>query len=90
MVDSTLGVLLEADRRDGSQHVHTLRVWLAVDRHLQRTAKLLHVHPNTVRYRLTRIGVLLKLDLRHVDTRFQIDLALRILEALERTTPAGE
>ncbi len=85
MVDGTLGPLLSADADDGTDYVRTLRGWLSQDRHLERTAALLHVHPNTVRYRIGRAGDVLGLDLKNVDNRFQLDLALRVLDALEGT-----
>lgn len=85
MVEGTLGPLLSADAREGTEYVRTLRNWLAQDRHLERTAALLHVHPNTVRYRVGRAQDVLGLDLKNVDNRFQIDLALRVLDALEGT-----
>lgn len=85
MVEGTLGPLLSADSREGTDYVRTLRGWLSQDRHLERTAALLHVHPNTVRYRIGRAQDVLGLDLRNVDNRFQIDLALRVLDALEGT-----
>jgi sugar diacid utilization regulator len=82
MVVGTLGPLLSADSAEGTEYVRTLRIWLAQDRHLERTAALLHVHPNTVRYRVTRAQNVLGVDLKSVDNRFQIDLALRVLEVL--------
>jgi len=85
MVDAVLGPLLQADAQEGSDYVRTLRGWLAQDRHLERSAAALHVHPNTVRYRISRAQQILGLDLKSVDNRFQIDLALRVLEALEGT-----
>jgi DNA-binding PucR family transcriptional regulator len=83
MVTATLGPLLAADSAEGTEYVRTLRTWLAQDRHLERTAALLHIHPNTVRYRLGRVQDLLGADLKSVETRFHIDLALRVLEALQ-------
>jgi DNA-binding PucR family transcriptional regulator len=88
LVDGSLGPLLRSDR-GGTQYVRTLRTWLTKDRHLERTADELHVHPNTVRYRLGRAQELLELDLRDVDDRFQVDRALRLLDAIDgaaRTT----
>lgn len=85
LVDGTLGPLLAADATDGTDYVRTLRGWLSQDRHLERTAALLHVHPNTVRYRIGRMQDVLGLDLKSVDNRFQIDLALRVHEALRGT-----
>jgi len=82
MVISTLGPLLSADSAEGTEYVQTLRSWLAQDRHLERTAAQLHVHPNTVRYRVARAQDVLGMDLKCVDNRFQVELALRVLEAL--------
>lgn len=38
----------------GDQVIETLRAWLLHDRNIPRTARALHVHVNTLRYRLTR------------------------------------
>ncbi|MGQ0466243.1 MAG: helix-turn-helix domain-containing protein [Sporichthyaceae bacterium] len=86
MVEATLGPLLRSDARDGTDYVRTLRGWLSQDRHLERTAALLHVHPNTVRYRVARAEKVLGLDLKSVEHRFGVDLALRVLDALEGTS----
>jgi PucR family transcriptional regulator, purine catabolism regulatory protein len=34
--------------------VPSVRVWLERDRHTERAARALHVHPNTLRYRVQR------------------------------------
>ncbi|HZB04983.1 MAG TPA: helix-turn-helix domain-containing protein [Thermoleophilaceae bacterium] len=55
----------------------TLEAWL---RHCGRTeavAKALHVHPQTVRYRLTRLRELFGSRLDDPDGRFELELALR-------------
>jgi purine catabolism regulator len=39
----------------------------------------LHIHPNTLRYRLERAADLAGLDLRDADTRFKLQLAARLL-----------
>jgi sugar diacid utilization regulator/putative methionine-R-sulfoxide reductase with GAF domain len=82
MVEGTLGPLLSADA-GGTDYVRTLRGWLSQDRHLERTAALLNLHSNTVRYRIARVQDVLGLDLKSVDNRFQVDLALRVLDALK-------
>jgi len=48
--------LEELDRDRGTQHVRTLRVFLAANGSLIDTARELFLHSNTVRHRLTRIG----------------------------------
>jgi DNA-binding PucR family transcriptional regulator len=84
IVDNTLGPLIAADDKGGSEYVKTLEAFLASDRHLERTAAALHIHVNTVRYRLGKIQDDLGVDLHDVDTRFLIELALRVQAALHR------
>ncbi|WP_067654336.1 PucR family transcriptional regulator [Nocardia harenae] len=42
--------------------LHTLRVYIAADRHRQLAAQRLYVHPNTLDYRLRRVGELTGLN----------------------------
>ncbi|MDQ6741530.1 MAG: helix-turn-helix domain-containing protein [Candidatus Dormibacteraeota bacterium] len=42
-------------------------------------AAALHVHPNTLRYRLERAGDIAGLQLREPETRFQLQLASQLL-----------
>jgi len=84
IVAGALGPLLEADAAGGSEYVQTLDAYLATDRHLEPAAHRLHVHPNTVRYRLAKVQELLGVSLRDVDDRFLLELALRVRAALDR------
>ena len=43
-------------------------------------AKELYLHRNSVRYKLRRISEITGLDLRDPEARFQLQLALRILD----------
>jgi sugar diacid utilization regulator len=83
MVASALGPLLEADAAGASEYVKTLDAYLASDRRLEKTANDLYVHPNTVRYRLTKIQEMLGVSLRDVEERFLLELALRVRAALD-------
>ncbi|MCK0177502.1 PucR family transcriptional regulator [Mycolicibacterium sp. F2034L] len=47
--------LAEMDQRRGTQHVRTLRAFLAANGSLSDTARVLYLHTNTVRHRLGRI-----------------------------------
>jgi len=84
-----LAPLLSSDEQRGSEHIRTLRVYLAHDRHLQRTADALHLHVNSLRYRLRRIEQLLAMDLHNPDDRFHLELAVRIADVL-RLTQTGQ
>jgi len=71
---------LERDRL-----LETLEAWLAHQRHTPRIAEALHVHPQTVRYRLAKLRELLGDALETPDGRFELELALRARRALEAT-----
>jgi hypothetical protein len=60
----------------------TLAAWLAYQRHTPRIAAELHVHPQTVRYRLAKLHELLGDRLDSADGRFELELALRAGAAL--------
>ena len=62
--------------------LETLAAWLAHQRHTPRIAAELHVHPQTVRYRIAKLRDLLGDALQTPDGRFELELALRIRSAL--------
>jgi hypothetical protein len=55
----------------------TLRVWLDHPGQVSRVAEELHVHPQTIRYRLARLRELLGDALEDPDARFALQVALR-------------
>jgi hypothetical protein len=55
----------------------TLVAWLAAQGRLQLVAERLHVHPQTVRYRLARLRELFGEALDDPQRRFELELALR-------------
>ena len=55
----------------------TLLAWLAQGRSAPAAARVLHAHPQTVRYRLAQLRDLLGDALDDPDARFEIELALR-------------
>ena len=56
----------------------TLRVWLAEQGRLGPVAQRLGIHPQTARYRLTRLRELFGPALDDADARFWLELALRV------------
>jgi len=56
----------------------TLAAWLAHQRHTPRIASELHVHPQTVRYRIAKLRERLGDAMETPQGRFELDLALRI------------
>lgn len=82
--EETLAPVLRADSRDGSDLLHTLQTYLEKDRRATETARALHVHVNTLRYRIERVGKLLRVDLDDPDARFFLLLALRLSTVVGR------
>jgi hypothetical protein len=60
----------------------TLVAWLAAQGRLQTVAERLHVHPQTVRYRLGQLRELFGEALDDPDARFELELALRVQGSL--------
>ena len=86
----TLGPLLDVDARDGSDLLNTLHTFLEHDRRIAETARALHLHVNTLRYRVERIARLLKADLDDPEKRFFVLLALRLRGIVGVTERAGQ
>jgi sugar diacid utilization regulator len=84
-VNSVLGSLADRDGKGGGDNVKTLIAYFAEDRHLKRTAERLHVHLNTVRYRIERIEEILEISFRDPDQRFRVEWAVRLQDRLTRT-----
>jgi len=77
-----LGALAEHDRRRGGELVQTLRAYLE-EGEQQAAARRLKVHPNTLRYRLDRIGEIIDVDLADPETRLNLAVALRVQGLLD-------
>jgi hypothetical protein len=60
-----------------ARHEATLLAWLRHAGHAPDVARELHVHPQTVRYRIARLRDLFGAALDDPDARFELELALR-------------
>jgi DNA-binding PucR family transcriptional regulator len=72
-----LGPVLEYDARNDAGLFDTLRAFMDCSGSWSRTAESLHVHVNTVRYRIARVGQLTGRDLSSLEDRVDVFLALR-------------
>jgi sugar diacid utilization regulator len=77
-----LGALTAHEARHRSGLTRTLAVYLRENGSLQRAARELHVHPNTITYRLNRVEDITGLDLDRYQDRLMAQVALEIMEAL--------
>jgi PucR family transcriptional regulator, purine catabolism regulatory protein len=80
--DDVLGALTRADRDRQAGYLTTLACYLRENNSPQRAARYLHVHPNTVAYRVKRIEEITGLSLDSYRDRLSTQVALEILDAL--------
>ncbi|MGH3963954.1 MAG: PucR family transcriptional regulator [Pseudonocardiaceae bacterium] len=76
-----LGTLLDYDEEHRTDLVHTLSVYLHHHGSHKRSARVLHLHTNTVAYRVARIEAITGLDLDDPDDRLLAHVAVKIIEA---------
>lgn len=74
----TLGRLISHDDNRSAELVETLEAFFACHGNLSQTANRLHIHRNTLTYRLERISAITQLDLDDADARFSLQLALKL------------
>ncbi len=74
---SVLGPIERLPESRRARHLETLRAWLDCRGHGPRMAEALHLHAQTVRYRVARLRETLDVDLDDPDARFAVELALR-------------
>lgn len=74
----TLGRLITHDDNKNAELVETLEAFFTCHGNLSQTANRLHIHRNTLTYRLERIAAITQLDLDDPDARFSLQLALKL------------
>jgi hypothetical protein len=74
-----IGPVLDYDKRSDAGLVETLLAFLDNSGSWSRTAEVMHLHVNTVRYRIGRVEELTGRDLSQLEDRVDVFLALRSL-----------
>jgi hypothetical protein len=82
LIFGSLRPLLELAAPDRDRLLETLQAWLDHQRHTPAVAAELHVHPQTVRYRIGKLRELLGSALDTPAGRFELLMALRARAAL--------
>jgi sugar diacid utilization regulator len=80
--DDVLGSLSRNERERRAEYLTTLACYLRENSSPQRAARFLHVHPNTVAYRIKRIEEITGLSMDSYRDRLTTQVALEILDAL--------
>lgn len=82
VVSPAITRLRDYDRKHNTEFLPSLQAWLdGLD--VIASARALHVHVNTFRYRLRRIAEVAQLDLDDPETRFALMLELRLADRLQ-------
>jgi hypothetical protein len=76
-----LGTLLDYDTERRAELVRTLSVYLHHHGSHKQSARMLHLHTNTVAYRVARIEAISGLDLSDPDDRLVAHVAVKIIES---------
>jgi purine catabolism regulator len=80
-----LAPLVDYDRARGTPLLKTLEVYLQRHGNLRQSARDLHIHLNTLHYRLHRITEVTGIDLKDADARLDLLLALRVRALAEHS-----
>jgi DNA-binding PucR family transcriptional regulator len=83
LVEQTVAPLVSYDRTKGTDLTLTLETYLDENTSPTRTATALHTHPQTVRYRLSRIEDITGLRMDTAEGRLRLLLGLRARRLLE-------
>lgn len=79
--------LEQEDRRNGSSYIATLDAYFAASSNLKKAAEAMHMHRNTLQYRLNRISQLTGVDLGDDSELKKLYISLRILRVHRKTHP---
>jgi len=81
----TLGALVEHDRASGGELLHTLEGYFSALGNLHQAAESLHIHRNTLIYRLRRITEISGLSLKRAEDVLALQIALKAHRILALT-----
>lgn len=88
--EEQLGDLLTYDRAHGTELVSTLEAFFDHNCNVSRTAEILHLHRNSLVYRLERTAEITGANLQKAEDRFALQMALRTRPLLASTSVCAE
>lgn len=83
--EEVLGTLREEEQTTGMEYLTTLSVYFEENSSPRRAAQRLHVHPNTVSYRIRRVEEITGLSFDVHRDRLMAEVAVEILDGLARS-----
>ncbi|MDR7076026.1 DNA-binding PucR family transcriptional regulator [Neobacillus niacini] len=82
-IQEVLGPLIQYEQSRKGELLSTLIVYLDQNQNIKKTADFLHIHTNTLSYRLKRIEEILLTDLNDSQPLFNIHLAISIYQYIK-------
>ncbi|MEH7303815.1 helix-turn-helix domain-containing protein [Neobacillus drentensis] len=82
-IQEVLGPLIQYEQSRKGELLSTLIVYLDQNQNIKKTADSLHIHTNTLSYRLKRIEEILATDLNDSQPLFNIHLAINIYQCIK-------
>jgi len=83
LIHPVVRALKELDEKKGSSFLKTLVAYINHNQDTTLTAKSLHIHYNTLKYRINRIIEITDLDLSDSETLFKIQLSVKVDDILD-------
>lgn len=80
---NTLNALIEYDKKNSTELVETLEIYIEEDRNLNKTSERLFIHKNTLKYRIKRIEDISKCDLKNINEVFDFYISFKIAKFLK-------
>lgn len=80
----SLLALIEYDKQNNTNYIQSLYTYISKDKNKVATADLLHIHRNTLNYRIAKIREITEFDLDDKDLLFHLNLSFKILEFAEK------
>ena len=82
LVDDLLRPVIDYDQAHGGDLLATIRTWLEHDRQTDKAAQALHIHPNTLLYRVRRFEQITGRSLSSTEALAETGLAFRAAATL--------
>lgn len=78
MIKLTIGKLIEYDIEHGLDLINTFKIYIQNKGNVSQTARALHLHRQSLLYRLKKIEVITNLSLENSDDLFLLDICVRL------------
>lgn len=78
-----LNFLMAYDRRKQTDNMKLLEIYLDMERATNAVAEKMHLHRNSVSYRINKIQEIIKLDLDDANVRLNLQMSFKMLEMIK-------